>query len=503
MSGWAQRLEAPEPRPARVISAPIRVTGESTPYGRAALEREATSVAGTGEGSRNETLYNASYRIGQLIAGGEIPERDAREALTSAGRACGLGDGEIMKCIDSGIGRSEGDPRTAPPRPNCDPITGSDDEPELSKLDSCSQPSFEEPLRGLRHLGAVALLGRSKILELAARPICYVWQDIAPPGVITLFGGKPGEGKTTLLFLVLLCRANLEGPIILLDRQIQPAPPGQYLVLIEGEHSEASTSRKLVKSAKLLGVDDQALDRIIIVARKAVRLGSPEWQDVVRLVAAGLVSDIAIDTVARVAPGDGDSEQEQVAIFDGVAQAIEQAPETVLPPNVWGVAHLRKNGNNGSLDDVAGSVQRTGQADTVLLLTAERLDGRVVSTRVVFAKLREDPDEYPEPAEIVIENGVLKTAAIVCGPTDARPLEDRICEQLASGPKTKTAISKALKRNKSDLEPAFSALFGSRRIESTTVTIKGQDYTAFQIRTPYVDHDGRTPDAPPDEAVPC
>jgi hypothetical protein len=383
-----------------------------------------------------------------------------------------------------------------------------DEGEQLGESSSSEQPTAQQPLRGLRHLGAVALLGRERILELAAKPIAYVWQDIAPPGVVTLIAGPPADGKTTLLFLVFAARANLEAPVGLLGREVQPAPPGQFLVLIEGEHSEASTSRKLVRSLKLMGIDDTALARVIIVARKAVRLGSLEWADVVTLVRAGLVSDIGIDTVARVSPGDGDSEREQVAIFDGVAQAIEQAPDAVQPPNVWAVAHTRKNNTSGELADVSGSVQRVGQSDSVLLMKAERVDGRVVSTRVVFAKLREDPDEYPEPAEIVIDGGVLRTGAAKSAVADDRPLEARILDALAGGPKTKSAISRLLKRNKDDLQPAFDALFTARSIKTTTVEIKGREYTALTIRvtpypTPYPDHAVPTPDVTPDEAEPC
>jgi hypothetical protein len=510
-------------------------------YARAALEREADTVRNTGKGSRNATLNISALRLGQLVAGGHLEEGDVVRELTRAALDAGLGKQETRATIGSGLKKGKTEPRHPPERqpsvrfsggPPDDP--GLDDElsafgpsdelegPEwLNEGEANSeeeQPTLEQPMRGLRHLGAVALVGRERILELAAKPIEYVWIDIAPPGIITVIAGKPADGKTTLLFIVLVARANLEAPIVVLGREIRPAPPGQFLVLIEGEHSEASTSRKLVKSCGLVGVDDMALDRIIIVARKAVRLGSPEWHDVGRLVRAGLVSDIAIDTVARVAPGDGDSEREQVAIFDGVAQVIELSPEGVLPPNVWAVAHVRKNGNTGGLDDVAGSVQRTGQADTVLMMSAEREDGRVVSTKVVFAKLREDPDEYPEPAEIIIRKGAdgkaLLTTGVVTRPAaDDRPLESKIWCALADGPKTKNALSKATGRNKADLEVPISLLFGARAIESTTVTIKGSNYTAFQRRhgatwgaksTPDVTPDpayaGPTPDVTPDEA---
>jgi len=258
-------------------------------------------------------------------------------------------------------------------------------------------PTAEAPLRGLVFLSRVAIVGRTAILAQAALPIAYVWQDIAVAGTIVLLAGAPGDGKTTLLFLLIAARACVGDAVALLGRRVEPAPAAHFIVIIEGEHGEGSACRKLKKSMELLGIDDCALDRIILIARKAVHIGSPEWNEVVRQVRAGIVSDIVIDTVARVMPSDGSSEHEQVALFDTIAKAIDTAPTPEDRPVVWAAAHTKKNGQSGELSDVSGSVQRTGQADTVLLLRAERADGRVVGSNVVFAKLREDPDDYPSP----------------------------------------------------------------------------------------------------------
>jgi hypothetical protein len=257
-----------------------------------------------------------------------------------------------------------------------------------------------------------------------------------------------------------------------------------FVVLIEGEHSERSASRKLVKMARVAGLDDidGALDRIIVVARKSVRIGSKEWEDVERLIARGLVSDIALDTIARVAPADANSEAEQVAIFDRVAQAIERAPSEETKPVVWTVAHTRK-GDGDDLDDVGGSVQRTGQGDSVLIAKAERRDGRVISTRVIFPKLREDPDDPPPPVEFT----VTKDAIVVTDGVkddDSRPLEDRIEEQLRLGPQTKEGLKKKLGRSGEDIEAALTNLFAAHRVSTTTVKVRGRDRKAFKLRDP-------------------
>jgi len=345
------------------------------------------------------------------------------------------------------------------------------------------QPVSNDPLRGLHHLGPLAAVGRALLLELAAEPVSYAWQDIAVRATIILIAGAPAEGKTTLLFLVLAARMTLGDPVYLLGRKVEPAPQDKWVVVIEGEHSEGSAVRKLLKSMRLLDVNDMALDRLIMVARKAVRLGSPAWCDIDRMVAAGIVSDIAIDTVARVAPADSNSEVEQVAIFDAVARTIEQAP-VKSQPTVWAVAHTRKNGITGELSDVAGSAQRTGQADSVLLLKGDKVDGRTVSTKVLFAKLREEPDEYPLPVtfSIATEDGEPTITTLTARDDDQRPLETRILEQLSTGPKTKNKLREALGRSASDVEDAISNLFEARSIQTTSTTIRGREFKAFKVR---------------------
>jgi hypothetical protein len=360
------------------------------------------------------------------------------------------------------------------------------DEPASNVVPMREGPTKGNPLRGLVHLPKVALMGRKRILELASTPIEYLWQDIAVAGTVVLIAGPPAEGKTTLLFLILAARMSSSGPVKLLERMILPARQDQYLVLIEGEHSESSTSRKLQKSLVIMGVKDDALERIIIVARKAVLVGSAEWLECELMIAAGLVSDVAIDTLARVAPADANDESQQVAVFNSLAKAIEKAPEGLDRPTVWAIAHTRKNGNDSGLSEVSGSVQRVGQADTVLLVKGEKVDGQTVSSRVTFAKLREDPDEYPKPVEfsIVKDDTGLPYIAGKRKPSESIPLEERVLALLRVEPRTKSWLATATNRSKQDIEVCITNLFDQRSIESCDVTIRGNTRRGFKSREP-------------------
>jgi hypothetical protein len=344
-------------------------------------------------------------------------------------------------------------------------------------------PTADDPLRGLEHLSKVAVVGRDRIVELADRPIVWLWENIATAGLTVLLAAGPGSGKTTLLFLLIAARLNMGEPVKVLGCEVAPAPPGKWIVVIENEHSDESSARILRKSLRLLELAEDALDRVILVARGSVKIGGPAWGDVERLIAAGLVSDVILDTLARCAPKDDDSNDEgaQVAVFDRIAQSIELAPSADARPTFWVAAHLRKCEGVPTLNDVSGSTQRAGQADVVLLMGAHRTGQRVTSVTCAFGKVREkDAEDWPPPVEYSVrKSGVVLTDAPA---EDDRPLEERILDRLKLGPETKSALKRKLGRSDEDVEAAITTLFGEHRISSTTVTIRGVERKAFCLR---------------------
>ncbi len=108
-----------------------------TAYGRKAIALELARVRAAQEGRRNEELNGAAFNLGQLHAGGQIP--DVRDDLEAAALEAGLGETEARKTIVSGWGAGMANPRTpkpaAPRRPRPTPAsTGApepDERPEL------------------------------------------------------------------------------------------------------------------------------------------------------------------------------------------------------------------------------------------------------------------------------------------------------------------------------------------------------------------------------------
>jgi hypothetical protein len=354
---------------------------------------------------------------------------------------------------------------------------------EIHKAEIRTTPTADDPLRGLTILPGIALVGRARIKAKADEQFVYTWKDIAIVSTIIMLAGGPSGGKTTLLFLILAARMNTGNPVPVLGHEVTPAPLGQFVVLVEAEHGEASAARKLVRSCSLLGVDEAALDRVIIIARKSVLVGSDGWKEIEAMVRAGLVSDIALDTLARTAPADANNEQEQAAIFETIAKTIEIAPKG-REPMIWICAHTRKGGT-GSGDDVSGSAQRVAQVDSLLLVEGEKIGGQTVSSKVTFWKLREDPDVYPQPVTFAIRKGPAGESVHVDGVVtteDKRPLKERIASLLGTGAKTKAALAKATGRSNADVDVALGELFGERRITTTEIKVRGKSCKAYMLR---------------------
>lgn len=126
--------------------APSMWSGEISAYAQAALEGEIDAVHRAPEGTRNPTLNTAAFKLGQLVAGGELGEQLVRDRLYDAARAAGLNERETLKTIDSGLRAGAEQPRNAPERAPATPsANGNDGRPRLALVE-------EPPAGGEQHL---------------------------------------------------------------------------------------------------------------------------------------------------------------------------------------------------------------------------------------------------------------------------------------------------------------------------------------------------------------
>lgn len=112
LPGWlADRLK-PAPLPAQkpvVVALPSDRRGS---YLRAAVTAELDRVTGSPPHGHNTALYRASVALGQLVAGGELPEHDVTAWLTDAAQQVGQPYREAARTIASGLRAGARRPRT-------------------------------------------------------------------------------------------------------------------------------------------------------------------------------------------------------------------------------------------------------------------------------------------------------------------------------------------------------------------------------------------------------
>jgi hypothetical protein len=101
-------------RPVSLLDYRPRTGGNS--YGAAALDGETEKVANAPAGTRNAALNTAAFRLGQLVATGELDAQSVTDALLSAASLAGLvaedGERQTLASIASGLKAGKASPRT-------------------------------------------------------------------------------------------------------------------------------------------------------------------------------------------------------------------------------------------------------------------------------------------------------------------------------------------------------------------------------------------------------
>ncbi len=116
--GWVPKPERakpePAPAPSNWIVKPVP-TLTASGYGASALAAECSRLAQAMKGTRNDALNTAAFRMGQLIAGGEVDEGDARKGLLDAAHANGMihddGEAAAVATLESGLAAGMNAPR--------------------------------------------------------------------------------------------------------------------------------------------------------------------------------------------------------------------------------------------------------------------------------------------------------------------------------------------------------------------------------------------------------
>lgn len=100
--------------PSEPTAIEIQAQGSSTAYGRAALEGELEELGRAPVGTRNQTLNRCAFRLGRLVAGGELSETEVAGTLRVRAISRGLSAREIERTIASGLAAGQRHPRRRP-----------------------------------------------------------------------------------------------------------------------------------------------------------------------------------------------------------------------------------------------------------------------------------------------------------------------------------------------------------------------------------------------------
>ena len=327
-------------------------------------------------------------------------------------------------------------------------------------------------------LSRAAMVGHDEHFASSNEPVNWAWQDILQSEHLALFGGPPGVGKTELAAHLLVALANPTDTVVeVLGHRVMPVAEGKFVVLVEEENSRRSITRKLAETCVAFGLPvAQTLDRIVTVARSGmlVDLGQDKttpWGQMLDRARAGLVGALFIDSWATVIRAESNSEESQARAAGCLRDFVELSGGPVVA-----IVHTRK-GDATSLEDIAGSHQRAAAADVVLLVTADKENGRVLSSKVVFAKLRDGEGDHPEPVSFSVTkiDGAKRITVDGVAEDDDTPAHDRVYALVLDEELSQSQIRERLKMSGKRVSEAIGILKASKRVQFRKTKVRGQD----------------------------
>ena len=175
---WFVELLQPKPKPVSVASIYGLNDKRHRPYAAAALDGWANKVAAAPEGTRNNTLNDAAFAMGTMIAPGWIERAVVEQRLHAAATAAGLTHDEIIATLASGISaglkKSHAEPEDRPqhrqPKTNNQQAAGNSTS-DAPRLESAAASTFR------------------------MTAIAWLWPNRFALGKLGLIAGLPDRGK--------------------------------------------------------------------------------------------------------------------------------------------------------------------------------------------------------------------------------------------------------------------------------------------------------------------
>lgn len=307
----------------------------ATPYGARALEAEADRVATAAEGTRNDTLNRAAFALGQLVAGGELPEALAREQLTTAATRAGLGAWEAARTITSGISAGMSKPRTAPGSP----VPGTDREPGTTTVPGSGPPMWEPGTAAkLSPYADIAALLAGAVPE-PPEPDTLTRSDgraLFYSGQVNLLYGDPESGKTFVALAAAAEHLNDGGRVLILDLDHNGPQATVQRLLMLGARPEA-----LADLERFRYVEPEDREHLLVAVTD-----SRQWHPGVAV----------IDSIGELLPlfgASSNSPDDFTAVHTAVMKPLAMAGAAVIC-----IDHLAKNAESRSYGATGTAAKR-------------------------------------------------------------------------------------------------------------------------------------------------
>jgi len=266
-------------------------------YGEAALASEVAQLAATPPGVRNNAARDAAFRMGRLVAGGELAEKPTLDALNAAVAGWGVDQRAVRKTagtIKRALEAGERLPRCAPPRAA---IVADPDQqaaahgaaPERDSEDG--EETVQPPAPSLPYHTTAAhmaeVIGEQE----------WLWPRWLPVGHISLMAAKRGVGKSALALWLENCVAT-GGPWP--DGSPGAGEPG-YALHIETEGFQGGHRERMMA----WGVDMEQIIYLGEDGMASLTLEDPKALQAVQALASHYcVKLIVIDALRRATKGD-------------------------------------------------------------------------------------------------------------------------------------------------------------------------------------------------------
>lgn len=351
------RPEAGTPRP-DLSGLPSAPSGDPSAqrYAAKALEYEADIVAQAGEGSRNDTLNRAAFKLGSLVSAGHLDGQDVIDTLAAAARVSGLPAGEINRVVYRAANAGSKQPRQVKlePRETIAPAHTLQVAPPPPAVNgsavATSDNATAELVAGIA--GNYPALDWPEVFARAPEDVEWVAHPVFEKGRLYSFFSPAKAGKSLLMLDV--CAALATGKPVL----GQPQDTAHRVLYVDLENSPMD----LVERLRDLDYQPDELGRLCYLSFPTLpaldsRLGGEHLLACAMHYKADVV---VIDTVSRmIAGGENDSDT-----FHALYR-YAMAPLKALGLTVIRLDHTGKDEEKG----MRGSSAKVSDVDVAWKLT--------------------------------------------------------------------------------------------------------------------------------------